>query len=415
MNIQNKKPVCRWAWLALAGGLLLSAAPGAVTPAFAADPQQVNFTLEGCRSNGTIALPNVNGDFICPDAAYTTGNLGKSWNELDLVPYRLTAAAGNSAPATQTYTIAVVVDNKDSGAPGYDFLQLLTLNAALSSASCSVPSVGGELIAAPGLGASDESRYRLVTITQPKNTTCVYDYYARLAIGSHMFEGSSLHANLANATLGTGGIGSKEVSIPVNEIEPQSISKTMSAMQGSSFGWMLNKQGPASVSFGDVCAVDAPQPQSAKLTVTWTRAAATPGMITITTIVKATNPAARTITVSVEDKIYKGADQTTLLDDVIGPPVNIPANSMNVVVLTHTITRPSGDDTFYNDVATATYTDLATSVPVPGNAMATASAPVTTGTVSSAEAVITDSESLQAPGLRSPLQRPQSAASLVAI
>ena len=36
------------------------------------DPTQIDFTLEGCRNNGAIALPNGSGQFVCPDAAYTT-------------------------------------------------------------------------------------------------------------------------------------------------------------------------------------------------------------------------------------------------------------------------------------------------------------------------------------------------------
>ncbi len=60
----------------------------------------VGFTLEGCRNDGTIVLPNGSGQFICPDAAYTTGNLGKGWNELDLVPHRLTTTSGNQATVT---------------------------------------------------------------------------------------------------------------------------------------------------------------------------------------------------------------------------------------------------------------------------------------------------------------------------
>src|SRR4051812_20254303 len=62
-----------------------SAAPG---------PDHVNLTLDGCRNTGSITLPNGAGDFVCPDGVYTSGNLGKGWNELDLVPYRLTSDAG---------------------------------------------------------------------------------------------------------------------------------------------------------------------------------------------------------------------------------------------------------------------------------------------------------------------------------
>jgi len=43
---------------------------------------------------------NGSGKFIRPDAAYTTGNLGKGRDELDLVPHRATLTAGNSAPSS---------------------------------------------------------------------------------------------------------------------------------------------------------------------------------------------------------------------------------------------------------------------------------------------------------------------------
>ena len=58
----------------------------------------------------------------------------------------------------------------------------------------------------PGIGGTDVSIYRLITVTQAKNTTCVYDYYGRLALGSHLFPGSSLHANLLAEDLGTGAL-----------------------------------------------------------------------------------------------------------------------------------------------------------------------------------------------------------------
>src|SRR5947209_6201212 len=51
----------------------------AQTRTLEAAPNHVAFTLEGCRNDGTISLPNGSGKYICPDAAYTTGNLGKNW------------------------------------------------------------------------------------------------------------------------------------------------------------------------------------------------------------------------------------------------------------------------------------------------------------------------------------------------
>jgi len=61
-----------------AGAIGVTLLPAVHNSAWAAgDPSQVNFTLAGCRNDGSITLPNGSGKFICPDAAYTTGNLGK--------------------------------------------------------------------------------------------------------------------------------------------------------------------------------------------------------------------------------------------------------------------------------------------------------------------------------------------------
>jgi hypothetical protein len=380
---------------ALFGGFFSSAA-------LAQTPDSVSFTLEGCRITAGTTLPNSSGQFICPDSEYTTGNLGKGWNELDLVPYRLTADAGNSAPATQSYTVAVVLDNNDAGKPGYDVLSVPVLNTAKSSASCSAPTVGTELIKIPGIGGIDESRYRLVTITQTKNTTCVYDYYGRLALGSHLFPGSSLHANLTNENLGTAGVGARDVSIPVKEISPQELRKDMSAKQDADHAWNLTKEAnPASVSFGDVCAPDNPQPQQVTFRVEWTKLVATPGMITVITNIYAKNPAARVIAVNVTDNIYQGTTQTTLLDSQNSGDVPVPANT-ELLVLTHTATLPNtagniGD--YLNDVATATYIDQATGIPVPGQTTAMASAQIKSGSVTNTSASISDNESITGAGL----------------
>src|SRR5215471_12706267 len=88
-------------------GVLMATATSAA--AATADPSGVSFTLEGCNNDGSIKLP-IGGKFICPDSAYTTGNLGKGWNELDLVPFRITLSANNSAPASSTFNIIVAGD-----------------------------------------------------------------------------------------------------------------------------------------------------------------------------------------------------------------------------------------------------------------------------------------------------------------
>src|SRR4051794_4788944 len=141
--------------------------------ALAANPDHVNFTLEGCRLPVGATLPS---SVICDDSRYTTGNLGKSWNELDLVPYRLTA---DSNGADQTYTMAVALDAEDAGKPGYDVISVpvLNLSHSTSAAACQLVSVSGQKIMSPGMGGIDKTRYRELTIQQSAGATCVYDYY----------------------------------------------------------------------------------------------------------------------------------------------------------------------------------------------------------------------------------------------
>lgn len=379
-----------------------------VSTAHAALPDSVSLRLEGCRNNGGLTLPNGSGQFICADALYTTGNLGKGWNELDLVPYRVTAGAGNSAPPTQTYTIAVVLDNEDNGTKGYDWLSAPVLNTGKSSASCTAPVVGNQQFLVPGMGGISISRYRLVTITQVKNSTCVYDYYGRLALGSSLFSGSSLHANLANESLGTGGVGSKEVSIPDNPL-PQSLRKDMAATQDASNSWNVTKgANAASVNFGDVCAANAPASLPVSFRVEWTKLPATPGATQVTTNIYATNPASRSITINVTDRIYQGTTQTVLLDTATSGPITLPANT-ELRVLTHTVAVPAsagGIGDFLNDVATATYTDPVVAASIPGTTTASASTAITRGNTTNTTATIGDTESITGAGLTFSVAQP---------
>ena len=145
----------------LAGTLVLGGSATAMTDSragatsaatiAAADPVHINFTLEGCRNTGTITLPDGSGKFICPDAAYTTGNLGKGWNELDLVPHRVTlqATSGN-----ETYSFIVAGDYKNGSltGTGWDVISDLVLNTAKSAASCTAATMGAQTITPSGSG-----------------------------------------------------------------------------------------------------------------------------------------------------------------------------------------------------------------------------------------------------------------------
>ncbi|MGH7733669.1 MAG: hypothetical protein ACREOE_08245, partial [Gemmatimonadales bacterium] len=93
--------------LTTGGGLtVISTAP--VASAASGGPSGVQFTLTGCRNDGTITLPNGSGQYVCPGntpSPYTTGNLGKGWNELDLVPFRLETKA--STPSPNPFTVEI--------------------------------------------------------------------------------------------------------------------------------------------------------------------------------------------------------------------------------------------------------------------------------------------------------------------
>lgn len=392
-------------WLA-ATAFVLAILAGTVQAAL---PSGVNITFQGCRNNGDILLPNDNGEFICPDGVYTSGNLGKGWDELDLVPFRVTLAAGNSAPDNQTYDLAVVLDYINSNRTGYDVLSVPKLNMALSHPSCAEPTVSDALEADPGIGGTDISLYRLLNITQQKNTACVYDFYGRLALGASQYPGSSLHANLTNENLGTGGIGARDISIPVREIQPQELRKDMAATQDADHIWNLTKAAdPASVSFGDVCAEDFVPEKQVTFRVEWTKLEATPGQITVVTNIYAKNPASRTITVNVTDDIYKGLTQDELLDSKNSGDVDVPAET-ELLVLTHE--KELGNDAgsigdYLNDVATATYTDKVTGVPVPGQTMAQANAQIASGDVTNASADIKDREWITGDGLTFSVAQP---------
>jgi hypothetical protein len=383
-------------WLLVLSAALLWAASAGSALAFTPSAQ-AQFTLEGCRNDGNpvITLPDGSGQFICPDGAYTTGNLGKGWNELDLVPHRLTTTAGTQAGATTDYDVIVAADNRLGTKIGYDVVTVPVKNAAKSHLTCAV-SAGPQSIATNVTGGVDDVIYRVLTIHQDKGTTCVFDYVERLALGAAEYSGSSLQSYMFEKD--DFSTGKRTVSIPVkNAILPQAIAKNMTASQGSDHAWNVTKSATAAnLAFGDVCRKDAPTTLPVAITVTWTKFAAVPGgPITVITNVYATNPAARAITTNVTDRIYSG---TTLLDTSPTASVSVPANT-TALVLTHAYTAAAGT-TNLNDIATATYTDDVTGVPVPGQTTATASADVqNTGPELNASAAIADLESMTGAGL----------------
>ena len=385
-----------WCCLALTL-IVVTIAPAASGQAvgFTTAPDHVNITLNGCRNDGSIVLP-ISGQFVCPDSAYTSGNLGKGWNELDLVPHRLITARATTSN-TPSYNVIVAADNLLNGFLGYDVILSDVGNSGpgineshAGDASCAA--TWGAQFVGPGItGGADSTIYRVLTISQNTNTTCYFDYYERLALGAHNYSGSSLQSYKFESADFKGG--KFTIPLPVNQIQPQSLSKTMTATQGSDNVWQIGKTVPASLGFANVCDPNQQLTKSVKIDVSWSKQAV-PGGITITTTITATNPASRTVTVNVTDQIYLGTTQSTLLDTASSGNIDVPANT-STTVLTHTFTDTVNTSaTSYNDVATATYTDKATGIPIPGTTQATASATVTQSGGSNSSASITDQEDI---------------------
>jgi hypothetical protein len=185
----------------------------------------------------------------------------------------------------------------------------------------------------------------------------------------------------------------------VKDIVPQSVTKDMAATSSATQAWNIAKSpSPASIHYGDICSNSFSPTQPLAVTVTWSKAAVTPsGQVHLITHVYATNPASRTVTVTPTDKMYEGSTQTTQVGTTdVGIAVDVPANTTQLV-LTNDQTV-SSTATSFNDVATATYTDKVTGVPVVGSTTATASASVSSTTLGQS-ATATDSESITGSGL----------------
>lgn len=345
----------------------------------------ISYTLEGCRgstSNYTTGpsstyFPSetLTDTFLCGQTDYTTGNLGGGWNELDLVPGRVVVSGGNTA-TDPSFDFAVAVDNcsGSDGAsgctgtndhPGYDQLSQLTLNNTLSNGPCGTISLDSPSnlnnranpgYLAPGIGGTGTSLYEIMKVTgQGKNSTCVYDFNARLAFNSHRYPGSSLHYDLANSGLDPSQIGAKDVSIPVKSILPPTVSKVQNATQGSDYVWTIGKTvNHSTVSFSNTCDGSNPTSTTLQITVTWTRTVNKTGGITVTASITLTNNAHRAIDVALSDQLYDGLDQTTLDGSPMTQSVQLAAGETTSVPDIWTSVNTASS---YNDIVTATYSD----------------------------------------------------------
>lgn len=359
----------------------------------------ISYTLEGCRASTDAYLA---GTFVCPDSAYTTGNLGPGWNEFDLVPGRVILDASNSHPAGEIFSFVVAVDYCSgtatlatcNGTPGYDRLSVPVLNTRLSNGNC-----GTIVVSDPAVNSSStgSSLYRTVTVTgQDPNATCVYDFYGRLAFNSHLYPGSSLHYNLLNSALTTANIGARDVSIPVKGILAPGFTKTQRSTQGSSVVWTVQKRStPTTVSFPQTCPATAvPQTSGVTVTVSWSKVTTSAGAVTVTATIQLTNNAHRSIDVGLSDQLFTGSTAAAG-NEILSPDVNTftltPSDSETI---TDVFTVTGSSATSFSDIVTATFTD-----PVFHDVIATttrtASSDVETlAPTSGATAVISDVERL---------------------
>lgn len=370
------------------------------------DPDGVQFTLTGCRQEAGAVIPS--GDPLvaplCEDGAYTTGNLGKMWAELDLVPHRLEVKKQNNDPA-QTYRVVVSGDNiLSSGLVGWDRITVPVLNPN-SDTGCAIASVGPISTASGSVGGVDQIVYRYIDITHPSGATCIVDYAQRLSITSAGFSGSSLQSQFLKQNLDS--IGQRTLSIPVADILPQEISKVMTATQDIDNDWNITKSvTPVSFSFGDTCSPEAVLSKDVNVTVSWTKTP-TLGGVHVQTVVTANNPSSRDVLIKVTDTIKAGASVLDVADTSIMTGLNpdadgfvlLPANT-SMPVLEHSFDAAS-DVTDLNDIAVAEYKDpIFNDVSIPTeDDTATASATIEVGDTLNATASIVDTEVISGDGL----------------
>jgi len=360
------------------------------------------YKLLGCIQDGTITITPQN--LVCPDGgtptggAYTTGNMGKLWNELDIVPHRV-ILTDNTA---EDVTFYVAGDHHQSSVNdpkiGWDVIGSLVLNVAESDASCPpLPTMGTQTVEPGQAGGAFDTIQRSVTLHMPVTSTgCVYDYYQRLAIGASLYTGSSLQSYVIFN-------GQKRIQLPVGAIQPQQLGLDMHAVENSAFSWNVVKNSTTTVDFGNTCSNTLSS--AVTTTVTWTKDAGTPSGYTVTTNVTATNPAARDVTVDPTLTVFSGTNAIDGPTD-LGPKIVLARSDNSWTVITHvtdlstlTATNPPS----FNASATATYADVISGVPVPGTTSATTSLlnrDISSGSNSGDSGVVTDTESITGTGLQ---------------
>ncbi|MEZ5450910.1 MAG: hypothetical protein R3E89_18740 [Thiolinea sp.] len=193
----------------------------------------------------------------------------------------------------------LVDDATDPDTVGYDRITVLGLNAALSDASCTMSLIGGNQIGDFGFGGNALDIVQVIQLTHNADTHMWIDMTYRLAIGSRYISGSS------NRGFIVAGTGAQSIPIP-SDIQPQTVDKTMSAVEDSLVKWTIQKNAdPVSLDFGNTCKVeDSALSKPVAFTVSLVQRPAIPGALTATSIIKATNPSSRPVTYVVVDTLH---------------------------------------------------------------------------------------------------------------
>ena len=421
--------------LCLIAAAAISAQPASADhPDYTQASNNIQFTLEGCDSSAAVF--GINGPFICPDPDitatndddYTTGNLGKSWNELDLVPHRLTTT--NFGDTAETYNIVIAADYLNAGTIGYDVISNPEVDTATpgvgtdtSDASCQVSTVHGPFNDGPSGGGADATIYRILEITQGPDSFCVFDYWIRLSLEASDFSGSSLQSykfELVDPPTGDPtdfSVGKATISIPTNDVESVGIVKDTTATQGADNVWNLTKGAtPTEYDFGCTCE-DGNDIALTEVSVTidWS-VIEVQGDVKVVTNVYADNTASRTLRfTNIDDELFEGPQvmiggsgtpNDPFVFDVSGNPLGAsnegPIGPVDVPGLTNQLL---GTFTFDVDVADdlvgTTWSNKVTATVIDpfigdnlGEVTAVSGAMITQGTVTNATAVITDVASI---------------------
>lgn len=384
------------------------------------DPDGVQFTLSACRlEDGNLQIGDIGGEdwFYCTNkankSAYTTGNLGKLWSELDIVPHRLEVKTQAGDP-DQTYRVVLAGDHLlDGSLPLADQIigwDLMT-TPLITDGNCKIVDMDPLMneVVSGFVGGVDSTLVRWIDIEHPSNTTCVIDYGVRLSIRSSGFSGSSLQSQLLKQDYSS--IGQRTLSLPVKDILPQEISKTMTATRDVANTWSLNKKASDEpLDFGETCEPDKPITAKVDITIEWTVTSA-PGGTNIITTINAKNPSTRNIIVALEDELYDNdsasgtpfhtfmTDDATLPNgvefvydngDLLGILVKRGYNGA-IATFSKAFELELGDE--LSNRVTASYIDFQyPDVPIDGTEQATSSTLVGAGSSDNATAVISDFE-----------------------